>query len=97
MASTQIHLRNSVFSDSSVLFAAAYSTRGYAHDLIIAGLRGELVLSLSPFVLTETERNLRQNAPQALAAFQALLPVLAPYLVNPSAAAIRRVAQRVHP
>jgi len=66
-------------------------------DLITAGIRGELALSLSPFVLTETERNIRQHAPRALSAFQLLVPVLTPYLVNPTIASVRRVARLVHP
>ena len=97
MASTPIPLKNRVFSDSSVLYSAAYSTRGYAFELITAGIRGELVLCLSPLVLTETERNIRQKAPHVLSAFQVLAPILSTYLVTPSAASVRRVARLIHP
>lgn len=67
----------SVFVDSSVLFAAAYSTIGSAHDLVLAAIRGHVVLVLSEYVLAETERNLLQSAPRAHPAFvrfQASLP-----------------------
>lgn len=66
-----------VFLDSSVLFAAAYSSTGSAHDLILSAIRGRVSLVLSDYVLTETERNLLASAPRAHAAFmrfQASLP-----------------------
>ena len=58
-----------VFLDSSVFFAAAYSVTGSAHDLLLAAIQGRVTLVLSPYVLTETERNIRKRAPQAHAAF----------------------------
>ncbi|MDQ3692731.1 MAG: hypothetical protein M3464_03790 [Chloroflexota bacterium] len=60
-----------------MLFAAAYSGTGAAHDLILAAIRGRLSLVLSDYVLAETERNLLKNAPRAHPAFlrfQATLP-----------------------
>ena len=59
----------SVFVDSSVLFAAAYSFTGSAHHLMLAAIRGQVSLVLSDYVLAETERNLLASAPQAHAAF----------------------------
>lgn len=55
-----------LFLDSSVLFSAAYSTRGHAHDLIRMAIRRELTAVVSPLVLTETRRNLADNAPEHL-------------------------------
>ncbi len=97
MASTPTSPRTRVFYDSSVLYSAAYSSHGYAFDLIAAGKRGELELSLSPLVLTETERNIRQKAAHVLAAFVLLVHVLSPYLVTPSPASVRRAARLIHP
>ncbi|MCJ7433854.1 MAG: PIN domain-containing protein [Anaerolineales bacterium] len=49
-----------IFIDSSVLFSAANSTKGYSRDLMIMGASGEIALILSNFVLQETIRNLAQ-------------------------------------
>lgn len=78
------------FLDATVLFSAAYSSRGRARDLLLAGIRGELPLALSDLVLTETERNLARKAPQAVALFQTLQPVLLPYVINPPLRTVRR-------
>ena len=55
-----------LFLDSSVLFAAAYSPRGHAHDLIRMAIRREIVVVASSLVLTETKRNLAESAPEYL-------------------------------
>jgi len=64
-----------VFVDSSVLFAAAYSTTGSAFDLMLAAIRGHVSLVLSAYLLAETERNLLQSAPRAHPAFLRFRPV----------------------
>jgi len=61
------------FIDSSVLFAACYSTRGQPWQLIQAAMRGEVTLVLSDFVLAETWRNLEHTAPQHLEDLRAIL------------------------
>jgi hypothetical protein len=63
MDSAQTTSKASVFLDSSVLFAAAYSLAGGARQLLRCAFRGELVLSTSSFVLAETARNISQKAP----------------------------------
>ena len=88
---------DSVFLDSSVLFAAAYSARGHARDLLFAGLRQELALALSQLIVTETERNLAKHAPRAVPLFQSLLPVLTPLVVDPSPRMVHRAEQVIHP
>ncbi len=49
--------RRRVFIDSSVLFAAAYSVTGSAHDLVLAAIQGRITIVLSDYVLAETEGN----------------------------------------
>ena len=61
---TSIPRTPKVFLDSSVFFAAAYSDRGSAHDLLVAAVEGRVSLVLSRYVLTETERNLWESAPR---------------------------------
>jgi predicted nucleic acid-binding protein len=73
-----------LFIDSSVLFAAAYSTRGHAHDLILMGIRGKVTLVISRLVLEETKRNLAESAPEVLPALERLLDNLAYEIVQPS-------------
>ena len=54
-----------VFIDSSVLIAAAISTKGTARDLIMKSFRGELKMIVSDLVIEETQRNLEDKAPEA--------------------------------
>lgn len=55
-----------IFLDSSVLFSAAYSSRGHSHDLILMAAKGEIIIVISNFVLNETKRNLHASAPEAI-------------------------------
>jgi predicted nucleic acid-binding protein len=97
MASILTLQSDRVFSDSSVLYSAAYSDHGYANDLITAGIDGHFVLRLSPLVLFETQRNIARKAPHLLSAFQVLATVLAPFLVTPTSGAVRLASRIVHP
>ena len=73
----------SVFVDSSVFFAAAYSVTGSAHDLFHAALRDRVALVLSDYVLDETERNLLESAPRAHPAFPRFRASLPYQVTNP--------------
>ena len=87
----------SVFVDSSVFFAAAYSVTGSAHDLVRAAIHGRVALVLSDYVLAETERNLLESAPRAHPAFLRLRASL-PYLVsNPPKPLVVETARVVVP
>jgi predicted nucleic acid-binding protein len=55
-----------VFIDSSVLFSAAYSSKGHARDLIMMAVRNEIHPVISSLVIVETRRNLENFAPDAL-------------------------------
>jgi predicted nucleic acid-binding protein len=68
----------SVFLDSSVLYAAAFSATGPARRLILKGFAGSITLAISDLVLEETKRNLTQNAPLALPAFTLLVDHFSP-------------------
>ena len=84
--------RTSVFVDASVLFSASHSPRGFARDLIEAGLRGEAVLVVSPFVIEETRRDLLEKAPRALPRFEAFLAPGVMHVMQPSSALVEQVA-----
>ena len=71
------------FIDSSVLFAAAYSAKGYARDLILAGARGQVQLVISDIALEETRRNLASFAPEVLPALERILAWIAFDIVSP--------------
>jgi predicted nucleic acid-binding protein len=86
----------SIFLDSSVLYAAAFSATGPARRLIFKGLEGSVVLSLSDLVLEETKRNLTENAPLALPYFTILADIFSPFITNPTKQDVRKAAQIVH-
>lgn len=52
-----------LFIDSSVLFSAAYSSKGFSRDLMMLGAAGRIKLVISDFVLEETRRNLALKRP----------------------------------
>jgi uncharacterized protein len=56
-----------VFVDSSVLFSAAYSASGKAHDLIQLGISKQVMLVISDDVATEVRRNFAIDYPDRLA------------------------------
>jgi predicted nucleic acid-binding protein len=58
-----------LFIDSSVMFSAAYSSRGHARDLLMMAAREEVILVISPLVVTETRRNLGESAPAIVELF----------------------------
>lgn len=55
-----------VFLDSSVLFSAAYSHRGYSRELILLAIREEIIAVTSQIVIEETRRNLAEYAPDKI-------------------------------
>jgi predicted nucleic acid-binding protein len=55
------------FIDSSVLFAAAYSSTGNAHDLVQLGIENKITLVLSDDVIVEVRRNFEKKYPDRLA------------------------------
>ena len=77
-----------VFVDSSVLFAAAYSNRGYARDLIILGIREQVKLIISSLVIEETSRNLAEIAPELVPDLERIFVSVAFEMVNPSKEAV---------
>jgi predicted nucleic acid-binding protein len=88
--------RRSVFIDSSVLYAAAFSQKGPARRLILKGLEGSIALAISDLVLEETKRNLTKNAPETLPYFTIIADLLSPFLSNPTKAEVDKAAQIVH-
>jgi predicted nucleic acid-binding protein len=88
--------QRSVFLDSSVLYAAAFSATGPARRLILKGLQGSVTLCISDLVLAETKRNLLKNAPAALPYFTIIADLLAPYVIRPTKAEVLKAAQIVH-
>lgn len=85
-----------VFIDASVLFAAVYSPRGSARDLLRLGLEGKITLVISPNILEEIERNLLRKAPRAAPYYRDLLATLALEIVSlPAQAAVQDAAAYV--
>lgn len=88
--------RRSVFIDSSVLYAAAFSATGPARRLILKGLQGSVTLCISDLVLEETKRNLAHNAPATLPYFMIITDLFAPHVTRPTKAEVLKAAQIVH-
>lgn len=62
-----------VFFDSSVLFAAAYSTTGHSHILVRISAQGHICIVLSNFVIGETRHNLADLKSGALPDLEQIL------------------------
>jgi uncharacterized protein len=88
--------QRSVFLDSSVLYAAAFSATGPARRLIIKGFAGRITLCISDLVIEETKRNLTKNAPLALPSFSIIDDLLSPQAARPTKAEVLKAAQIVH-
>lgn len=82
-----------IFLDSSVLFAATYSTTGSARDLILLAAKDQVALVLSADVIEETHRNLSRKAPTKAAALAQLIELLTPEMVQPSLELIREAEE----
>lgn len=65
-----------IFLDTSVLFSAAYSSKGYSRELILMAARGEIIIVISDFVLTEARRNLAGIDPAHLAYLNLILETI---------------------
>jgi predicted nucleic acid-binding protein len=94
MATSTPRIRR-VFLDSSVFFAATYSPRGSARDLLLATIQGRVALVLSAYVIDETERNVLKRAPHVHPDFLRLRDNLIYLLSQPSDALIVDTARVV--
>jgi predicted nucleic acid-binding protein len=83
------------FIDSSVLFSAAYSSRGYSRDLVLMAAGGELILVASMLVLEEVRRNLAVTALEVVPIFEYLLEIVPFEMVQPTRDEVLEAAQRV--
>ena len=81
-----------VFVDSSVLFSAVYSDRGFARDLVMLGVRERVRLVISSLVKEETKRNLAGFAPEALPFLEHIFEWAPFEIVDPSKAAVLEAA-----
>lgn len=84
-----------VFIDASVLFAASLSKTGFARDLIVAGIRGDIVLVLSHIVIEETRRNLAAKVPRAVPFFDTVLALEFLLIIDPPATLVRQTAAHI--
>ena len=85
-----------VFLDSSVLFSALYSSRGFSRDLLLAAARGEMILVMSQDVADETRRNLVEHAPDAThLLWDYFFSTIAMEYVNPTQRQVRAAARHV--
>jgi putative PIN family toxin of toxin-antitoxin system len=86
-----------VFIDTTVFFAAVYSSTGSARDLIQLGTEGKAQIIISQRVMAEMERNLEKKAPHHLPDYQLLLAALAPEITDEPANLVEQVETYVVP
>jgi predicted nucleic acid-binding protein len=84
-----------IFLDSSVVFAAAYSIHGHAHDLILMAVREELTIVTSELVINETRRNLFESAPETVSAFDRIVANIPFVFVRPTKREVRAATKYV--
>ncbi len=86
-----------VFLDASVLFSASYSARGASREIIRRGIRDELIIVVSRYVLEEVERNLREKVPRAVGAFQEFVTLVSPEIADdPSPSELKEAASYIN-
>lgn len=73
-----------VFIDSSVLVAAAISSKGTAREILEQGFSKMIAVYISNDVLDETERNLKIKSPKSLSYFNKFRDSFVAKLLNPS-------------
>jgi predicted nucleic acid-binding protein len=84
-----------LFLDSSVLFSAAYSSKGHSRDLLTLAIREEIVIVVSDLVIEETRRNLTEEAPESVTFLELVLNSLPLEFVKPSRNEITEAAKYV--
>lgn len=73
-----------IFLDSSVLFSATFSAKGYSRDLLILAAREEIIIVISHLVVEETRRNLTEFAPEAVPYLERLIEAIPFEYVHPT-------------
>lgn len=84
-----------LFLDSSALFSAIYTSRGYARDLLLLATRGKIGLILSNLVVEEVHRNLAEQAPETIDVFLFFLSLIPFEISNPSREEVQRAAEHI--
>ncbi len=86
-----------VFLDASVLFSASYSSRGASREIIRRGIRGELTVVVSRYVLEEVRRSLEAKAARAVDAYEEFVSLLSPEITpDASHAELKEAASYVN-
>jgi predicted nucleic acid-binding protein len=86
-----------LFIDSSVLYSAAYSSKGHSRDLLLMAVREEIILVVSQVVLIETRRNLEENGTELAILFDLLVETIPFEIVNPTQEEVIEAAKTVVP
>jgi predicted nucleic acid-binding protein len=80
------------FIDSSVFFSACVSARGASREIVEYRLRGQISLVTSALVLRETQRNLADKVPAALAQFERFTTAVPFEFIRPSREEVQAAA-----
>jgi predicted nucleic acid-binding protein len=81
-----------IFVDASVLFAAALSATGGSREIVRRGIRGDLELVISDFVIEEARRNRAAKRPDMLAELEVLCAAVPFTVVDATARQVKAAA-----
>jgi len=96
-ASQRKTITTRLFLDASVVFSASYSEKGASREIILRGIRGQLIVVVSRYVLKEVRVNLEEKAPHAVEAYQELVTLLSPEIADaPSLSELREAATYIN-
>jgi len=84
-----------IFLDSSVLFSAAYSSKGHSRDLLLMAAREEITVVISQLVLDETRRNLAESTPQQTAYLDLIIAAIPFEYIRPTKREVLAAAEHV--
>ena len=84
-----------IFLDSSVLFSAAYSSKGHSRDLFLRAAREEITVVISQLVLEETRRNLAESAPQHTVYLDLIITAIPFEYIRPTRREVLAAAEHV--
>ncbi len=83
---------NRVFVDASVFYSACLSATGASREILLRGLRQQLVLVVSDVVREETERNLSHDHPEVLPLLTAFWDLVPFEIVSPTTGQVEAAA-----
>ena len=84
-----------VYVDSSVLFSAAYSSKGHSREVLLMAAREEITVVISQLVVDETRRNLADHAPHLIEYLELIIAAIPFEYIRPTKSEVLGAAEYV--